>query len=234
MLNGGLAGKLILFAIPLACSSILLSVSNVFIQSGINSFGECEKIFWLCMLFGFGFGFTEILSIIFMIWDDFFVSIYTTSSAVAVYGIIRMHHVCSLEGLTATYEMLMNVYITSWVAAGGAYSMLVSFTILIVANIKERKERAWTPVYVFFQVLLIFIMIWKFAGISSILVFLTSSISLLSIWWLKPQKMRLARMATSITSLFYQISIKNWAGLLEIVVICSNILSFAKYKKETK
>ena len=40
--------------------------------------------------------------------------------------------------------------------------------------------------------------------------------------------------ATSITSLFYQISIKNWAGLLEIVVICSNILSFAKYKKETK
>ena len=30
---------------------------------------------------------------------------------------------------------------------GGAYSMLVSFTILIAANIKERKERAWTPVY---------------------------------------------------------------------------------------
>lgn len=72
------------------------------------------------------------------------------------------------------------------------------------------------------------------AGISSILVFLTSSISLLSIWWLKPQKMRIAGMATSITSLLYQISIKNWAGLLEIVVICSNILSFAKYKKETK
>ena len=69
------------------------------------------------------------------------------------------------------------------------------------------------------------------AGISSILVFLTSSISLLSIWWLKPQKMRIVGMATSITSLFYQISIKNWAGLLEIVVICSNILSFAKYRK---
>lgn len=116
----------------------------------------------------------------------------------------------------------------------GAYSMLVSFTILIAANIKERKERIWAPVYVFFEALLIFIMIWKFAGISSILVFLTSSISLLSIWWLKPQKMRIAGMATSITSLFYQISIKNWAGLLEIVVICSNILSFAKYKRETK
>ena len=110
----------------------------------------------------FGIGFTEILSVIFMIWDDFFVSIYTTSSAVALYGVIRMHHVCSLEGLTATYEvgssalrgmgrsiepsiitilgtvvfrliwmvtvfrlvptyeMLMNVYIASWIFTGGA------------------------------------------------------------------------------------------------------------------
>ena len=90
---------------------------QVFIQSGINSFGEdaiagsslalnfeyftydianafaqaavtftsqnfgagnlkrCKRIFWLCMLFGMGF--TEILSIIFMIWDEFFVGIYT-------------------------------------------------------------------------------------------------------------------------------------------------------------
>ena len=31
----------------------------------------------------FGVVFTEILSAVFMIWDDFFVSIYTTSSAVA-------------------------------------------------------------------------------------------------------------------------------------------------------
>ena len=110
----------------------------------------------------FGNGVTEVLSIIFIIWDDFFVSIYTTSAAVAVYGIIRMHHVCLLEGVTATYEggsaslrgmgksiepsiitilgtvvfrmiwmvtvfkmvptydMLMNVYISSWIFTGGA------------------------------------------------------------------------------------------------------------------
>ena len=35
----------------------------------------------------------------------FFVSIYTTSAAVAAYGIIRMDRVCALEGLTATYEV---------------------------------------------------------------------------------------------------------------------------------
>ena len=53
----------------------------------------------------FGICFTEALAVVFMIWDDFFVSIYTTSSAIAAFGLIRMHHVCALEGLTATYEV---------------------------------------------------------------------------------------------------------------------------------
>lgn len=194
--------KVLVIGIPAGIQGAIFSISNVFIQSGINSFGEdaiagsslalnfeyftydiaaafaqaavtftsqnygagnlkrCKKIFGLCMLFGIGF--TEILSIIFIIWDDFFVSIYTTSAAVAVYGIIRMHHVCLLEGVTATYEvgsaslrgmgksiepsiitilgtvvfrmiwmvtvfkmvptydMLMNVYIASWIFTGGA------------------------------------------------------------------------------------------------------------------
>ena len=56
-----------------------------------------------CLLFGIVF--TEILSAVFMVWDDFFVSIYTSSSAVAVFAVSRMRHVCSLEGLTATYEV---------------------------------------------------------------------------------------------------------------------------------
>lgn len=193
--------KVLKIGIPAGIQGAIFSVSNVFIQSGINSFGEnaiagsslalnfeyftydiasafaqaavtftsqnygagnvkrCKRIFWLCMLFGIGF--TEILAIIFMIWDDVFVGIYTTSSAVAVYGLIRLHHVCSLEGLTATYEvesaalrgmgrslepsivtilgtvvfrliwlvtvfrlfptyeMLMNVYVASWIFTGG-------------------------------------------------------------------------------------------------------------------
>ena len=70
---------------------------------GAGNMKRCRKIFWLCLLFGFGF--TEILSVIFIVWEDFFVSIYTTSAAVAAYGIIRMDRVCALEGLTATYEV---------------------------------------------------------------------------------------------------------------------------------
>ena len=181
MLNGGLAGKLILFAIPLALSSILQQLFNTADVAVVGRFAgdqvlaavtftsqnygagnlkRCKKIFWRCLLFGFGF--TEILSIVFMIWDDFFVSIYTVSEAVAGYAIIRMWHVCALEGLTATYEvesaamrgmgkslepsiitvlgtvvfrmiwlvtifrlvptfdMLMNVYVASWIFTGGA------------------------------------------------------------------------------------------------------------------
>ncbi len=211
--------RILMIGIPAGIQGAIFSVSNVFIQSGINTFGEdaiagsslalnfeyftydigsafaqaavtftsqnfgagnlkrCKKIFWLCLIFGVGF--TEILSIIFMIWDDFFVSIYTISDAVAVYGLIRMHHVCSMEGLTATYEvesaalrglekslepsiitilgtvvfrmiwmatvfkwiptyeMLMNVYITSWVLTGG-----IIFIIYILHMRKLEKEFA--------------------------------------------------------------------------------------------
>lgn len=211
--------RILMIGIPAGIQGAIFSVSNVFIQSGINTFGEdaiagsslalnfeyftydigsafaqaavtftsqnfgagnlkrCKKIFWLCLIFGVEF--TEILSIIFMIWDDFFVSIYTISDAVAVYGLIRMHHVCSMEGLTATYEvesaalrglekslepsiitilgtvvfrmiwmatvfkwiptyeMLMNVYISSWVFTGG-----LIFIVYVLHMRKLEKEFA--------------------------------------------------------------------------------------------
>lgn len=193
--------KIMIIGIPAGIQGAIFSVSNVFIQSGVNSFGEsaiagsslelnfeyfsydiavafaqaavtftsqnfgagnlkrCKKIFWECMLFGIGF--TEILSIIFLIWDKFFIGIYTTSKVVAMYGIIKLHRVCAWEGLTATYEvesaalrgmgkalepsvvtilgtvvfrliwlatifrmvptyeMLMNVFVASWIFTGG-------------------------------------------------------------------------------------------------------------------
>lgn len=116
----------------------------------------------------------------------------------------------------------------------GAYSMLISFVILLVSTIKERKGRVWAPFYVLFQVLLLLILWRRFEGISSVLVFLTSSVSLLSVWWLRPQGMRVAGLVTSCTSLLYQLSIRNWAGLLEIFVICSNVLSYVRYRSGKK
>ena len=102
--------RVLAIGIPAGVQGAIFSVSNVFIQTGINSFGadaiagsslalnfeyftydisaafgqaavtfvsqnygagnikRCKKIFWLCMLFGFGF--TEILSVIFMIYNN--------------------------------------------------------------------------------------------------------------------------------------------------------------------
>ena len=91
----------------------------------------------------FGFGFTEVLSIIFIIWADFFVGIYTTSAAVATYEVesaalrgmgkslepsvvtilgtvvFRMIWMVTVFRWIPTYEMLMNVYIASWIFTGG-------------------------------------------------------------------------------------------------------------------
>lgn len=70
---------------------------------GAGNIRRCKKVFWLNMLFGIVF--TEILAVIFIVWSDFFVGIYTESTTVAAYALIRMYHVCSLEGLTTTYEV---------------------------------------------------------------------------------------------------------------------------------
>lgn len=112
----------------------------------------------------------------------------------------------------------------------GVYTFIVVFFLLIVANIKERLEKRWLCGYLFFQSLYIAILFYTYAGISSILVFSAVSITLVSIWWLPPQQMRIVGALNSFTFLAYQISIKNWAGLLEILVIVSNFAAFIKYK----
>lgn len=137
--------KILKIGIPSGIQGAIFSISNVFIQGGINSFGEdaiagssvalnfeyftydiasafsqaavtftsqnyyagnikrCKRIFGFAMLFGVVF--TEILSLIFIVWSDFFVGIYTTGSAVAAFALIRMYHVCTPIGITATYEV---------------------------------------------------------------------------------------------------------------------------------
>ena len=53
-------------------------------------------------------------------------------------------------------------------------------------------------------------MVWNFEGISSVFVFLSTSIALLSVWWLPPQKMRIAGITANVMTLCYNISLKNW------------------------
>ena len=115
----------------------------------------------------------------------------------------------------------------------GAYVFIAVFFMLIVANIKERQNKRWLIGYIFFQSLYLIILYYTYIGISSILVTTQVSITLFCIWWLPPQKMRIIGGFNSFTCLAYQISIKNWAGLLEILVIFSNLISYLKYKKKS-
>ena len=73
-----------------------------------------------------GVVFTEILCAVFMIWDDFFVSIYTTSSAVAAFAISRM-----LGGGT---ELLLGDLIERQFL-GGAYNPQLGAAISLVMMI---------------------------------------------------------------------------------------------------
>lgn len=116
----------------------------------------------------------------------------------------------------------------------GAYIFIAVFFMLIIANIKEYLNKKWLLGYLFFQGIYLAILYYTYAGASSVLVVTTVSVTLFCIWWLPPQKMRFVGGINGFTFLAYQISIKNWAGLLEIFVILSNFISYLKYKKLNK
>lgn len=109
--------------------------------------------------------------------------------------------------------------------------MLTIFFILIAANIRERTKKRWLPLYVFFQLLLIVILFQSYAGISSVLVFISTTMALVSIWWMSPQQIRVAGIVGSVITLLYQLSIRNWAGLTELAVLASNVIAFYKYRR---
>lgn len=117
----------------------------------------------------------------------------------------------------------------------GSYNMILMLILLLVANYKERNTEKFGIIatvtgYIVFQVIYLVICYYTFCGLSSLLVTISSSVTLLCIWWLSPQKMRVVGGFNSFVYLSYQISIRNWAGLIEIFVIISNFVAFWKYK----
>ena len=116
----------------------------------------------------------------------------------------------------------------------GVFSFLTIFFVLIAANLKVRLNKKWSILYICFQILYVLILIFTYRGISSVLVFTTATISSFCNWWLAPQKIRFFGGCNSILFLIYQISIRNWAGLLEIIVMCSNFAAYIKYRHQNK
>ena len=137
-----------------------------------------------------------------------------------------------LGDLLSKIFMALGLYFLN--SLSGAYMTVVIFFMLIIVNIKEQLNKKWEYWYVFFQGLYFIILFFTYDGFPSILITTTVSTALFSVWWLQPQQMRLVSFFNGFTYLAYQISIKNWAGLLEILLILSNFLSFLKYRKADK
>jgi hypothetical protein len=131
--------------------------------------------------------------------------------------------------LIAKIFMMFGLYCFN--SLSGVYIYILAFAMLIVANVKERLNKKWFWIYIVFQSLYFMVLCFTFIGISSVLIVLTASIKLYSVWFLRPQKMRIVASFNALIHLTYMLCIKNWAGLLEIFPLSSNILSYLKYKK---
>ena len=116
----------------------------------------------------------------------------------------------------------------------GAITFIITFFMLIFANIKERHQQKWLFLFILLQLLYFATLVYQYDGLPSILIFITSSVNMLCVWWFNPQNMRLVGGLNSVLFLLYQISIKNWAGLIEILVILSNLISYLKYRPKKK
>ncbi|MFR6560816.1 MAG: MATE family efflux transporter [Eubacterium ventriosum] len=70
---------------------------------GAKKLERCKKAFRLCLVWGMAI--TGIMSLIFVLFKEFFAGVYTADSQAIDYAVIRMVHVLLLELLTGTYEI---------------------------------------------------------------------------------------------------------------------------------
>ncbi|MCQ2470059.1 MAG: YgjV family protein [Ruminococcus sp.] len=146
----------------------------------------------------------------------------------------------SKKGILAFEFIAKALSVTSFFMFGSLTSGLSdiwSFVVLTTANIKERKNissKVSNWLFIAYEAVYVLILAFTFNGISSLLIFTVSTISIVSLWYLQPQNMRVAEIMNSFIYLALQFSIGNFAGITEFVVIGCNTASYCKYEKEEK
>lgn len=150
MLHGGLAGKLILFALPLAFSSILQQLFNSADVAVVGRFagdtalaavGSCVALvgIFVNLIVGLSVGPNAVLAL--LIGQNNREEINRTLHTVITFGaalrgmgkslepaiftvlgtvVFRLIWMATVFRLVPTFEMLMDVYVASWVFTGGA------------------------------------------------------------------------------------------------------------------
>ena len=166
-----------------------------------------------------------------MVWLGYFFTVLSYASYCLSRFMKRKKMMLLLDLLAKSFLSLGLYYMGS---LSGAYVSIAVFAMLIAANSKEQLKKRWLWLYIFFQSLYLFILFQTYDGISSILIVLTMSTKLFCVWWLVPQEIRLIGGLNSLVALAYQISIRNWAGLLEIIVFFSNVFAYLKYRRRRR
>lgn len=119
----------------------------------------------------------------------------------------------------------------------GSLSMILMIVVLFASVYKENhpetvKGLVSVGIYLLLALSFSLVFIFSYQGISTILVVFTCILALTYIWWMGPQGIRFWGAVNSVIFLMYQLSIRNWMGLLEIFVFISNVVSFTKYRKK--
>lgn len=136
---------------------------------------------------------------------------------------------CVLSLLTAAISCFF------FKSMSGFYLLLIEIFFNIAAYIKEKKQFNKIisySVYIFTQILILLATYNSFKGISSIFCFISVAIAMFSAWWLDAQKIRLFGVLVCLFSFLYSMTIGNYIGVLELVIIAMNIVSYLVYKKK--
>ncbi len=136
-----------------------------------------------------------------------------------------------LDIIAKIITSLSFVLLSSYTGSG-----LMAFAIVTLLLIYLKEQRGfpkWLSDSLFGVCLIVYVLIFvkTYDGFTSILIFVSSALCLLSNWYLPPQKMRLMGFPISLMYLWYQLALKNYVALLEVFVIVSNLVAFIKYNR---
>ena len=129
MLNGGLAGKLILFSIPLAFSSILQQLFNSADVAVVGRFagdqalaavGSCVALVGIFVNLIVGLAVGPNAALANLIGQKNRGKINSMVHTILTFGAVLGISLTTIFRMFTSYEMLMNVYVASWLFTGGA------------------------------------------------------------------------------------------------------------------
>ena len=117
----------------------------------------------------------------------------------------------------------------------GAYTGALSLVVNIIRNFLLLKAKEWSWVkskltLACIIAVLVVITVYTWAGLHSLLPFISVAVTSIGYWTDNAQKIRLSQLIGSPCTLVYDVIIRSWGGVLnETIVILSIVISIARF-----